>query len=1313
MLCPADHLLGPRVDERCRALDFTLFFEDLVLGCVPPAIFLLLVPFALYHTRRQPVRVHEAPWIVVKLGTLAALLGLQIAYLVLRMRSSSLPTRATIPSGILSVVSTASTAVLSCWQHRRSWRPSLLLGLYLPVVILCDVARARTLWLVFSPSSPTVPSLFTAATFLTVLLLILEERRKKGAASDSSALTRETKSGVWDRTFFIWLLPVFQRGFRGLLTIDDLAGVDAELQADVLYQKLSKSLIKYDMTRPYALLQATFHAFASSLLAGILPRLVLLALTFAQPFLVTATISYVENQGGHGRPAIGKALIGAFALVYTGIAVATALYMRQAFRFILRVRGALDALIYRKTTGRRSQPTENERTAMTLMGTDVERIVSGLRDIHEMWASTISIAIATWLLERQLSGACVVPLILAAAGFLAAAWVASRSNTGQRRWIEKVQVRLHTTAALLQNMKTIKMLGLTGVVGQFVESLRRDEIETSKGFRKLIIWQIFLSNGPNTMAPMASFAVFSIIAAVKQDETLATSRAFTSLTLISLLTLPVYTLLQTLPALWQCLGCFDRIQEYCRSQVAPKDPGRLASSVELYPQPPIPRPEAAITFKDVTLGWASQGKPVLNDLNLRVPHGSTTLVSGRVGSRKSTLLAGILGEATCLSGSIHVSLARVAYCSQTPWLVNDTVRNNIVGVSAFDAERYAAVTWACALDEDLRHWPGGDAMIVGGGAMSLSGGQKQRVTLARAVYSQPELLLLDGVLSGLDLRTMEQITHRLLGTGGYLRRQQTTVVLATHSEKLFAIADGVIHLEGGHAYQDDRPAVDSLPGPGDRATDEKVSPPAVGEIQSAPADTPQPIQQKNGSWAVYGYYFTAAGLWTSAFFAGSILVSSFCGQFPNAALWLSWWASANDRNPNHQTGMYFGVYAGLSIGSLLTLILACRALVISMISNSAMKLHSDLLHTTTNAPLRLFQDTDPGELTNRFSQDMELIDMMLPLVAINTADSAGSSLVKLGILCAVSSYAALTAPFFILALRRCILTCWRRSTGSRPSEPFRWTADFETKNDRLTTRSQIPIYTLYCVQQWLQVVLDMMVAVLVVILIAVFVSWPGMYTPGSVGVALNIVITFSTGLASLILCLLRLLDVQQGTITVDGLNLASLDPACLRTRFGTVPQTPYFMSGSIRRNLDPHNTAPDADIIRILKAMSLSERIHALGGLGAELRDTDWSTGEQQLLCLGRALLRRSRILLLDEATSSMDAATTTSMQRVLEVECQGCTVLAVMHQLQHVERYDLVALVDAGRIVELDSPAALLARDSEFSRLSHAQVATGTKQHI
>ena len=164
--------------------------------------------------------------------------------------------------------------------------------------------------------------------------------------------------------------------------------------------------------------------------------------------------------------------------------------------------------------------------------------------------------------------------------------------------------------------------------------------------------------------------------------------------------------------------------------------------------------------------------------------------------------------------------------------------------------------------------------------------------------------------------------------------------------------------------------------------------------------------------------------------------------------------------------------------------------------------------------------------------------MTLPLVAINTADSIGSCLVKLAILCAVTKYAALAAPFFILALwmlQRFYLYTSRQvrlrdieakaplyshlletMDGLATIRAFQWVSDFEEKNDKLVTRSQIPIYTLYCIQQWLQVVLDMMVTVLIVVITAVFVSWPGLYDPGSVGVALNVIITFSTGLASLI-----------------------------------------------------------------------------------------------------------------------------------------------------------------------------------------------------
>ena len=173
------------------------------------------------------------------------------------------------------------------------------------------------------------------------------------------------------------------------------------------------------------------------------------------------------------------------------------------------------------------------------------------------------------------------------------------------------------------------------------------------------------------------------------------------------------------------------------------------------------------------------------------------------------------------------------------------------------------------------------------------------------------LLLLDDVFSGLDLRTIEQVAQRLLGKEGYLRCQGITVLFTIHtgiwtipnschidkdlrnrSEELLPLADAVIRLEDGNAYQDPAvrqslapqadvvPMESSLP-LGIPAGGKKDSSLAVQTVQPSSAQMAQPDGQKNGSWSVYEYYFTAAGVWTSALFVFWILISSFCGQFPS------------------------------------------------------------------------------------------------------------------------------------------------------------------------------------------------------------------------------------------------------------------------------------------------------------------------------------------------------------------------------------------------------------------------------------------------
>jgi ABC-type bacteriocin/lantibiotic exporter with double-glycine peptidase domain len=173
---------------------------------------------------------------------------------------------------------------------------------------------------------------------------------------------------------------------------------------------------------------------------------------------------------------------------------------------------------------------------------------------------------------------------------------------------------------------------------------------------------------------------------------------------------------------------------------------------------------------------ADDGSTLLTDINLRVPRGSISMVVGKVGSGKSSLLKAIIGENLPSKGSVK-SETSTAYCDQVPWLRNTTIRRNIIGHSELDEKWLSTVIHSCALEEDLTQLPHGRETIVGSGGVALSGGQKQRMALARAVYSRNSLVVLDDVFSSLDKATADTVFHRILGENGLLRA--STVILAT------------------------------------------------------------------------------------------------------------------------------------------------------------------------------------------------------------------------------------------------------------------------------------------------------------------------------------------------------------------------------------------------------------------------------------------------------------------------------------------------------------------------------------------------------
>lgn len=304
----------------------------------------------------------------------------------------------------------------------------------------------------------------------------------------------------------------------------------------------------------------------------------------------------------------------------------------------------------------------------------------------------------------------------------------------------------------------------------------------------------------------------------------------------------------------------------------------------------------------------------LQNINMIIKPGKITIITGPVGCGKSILLKAVMGEVVCEQGYISVYADKgIAFCGQTPWLQNTTMRNNICGYSGCNhLNWYREVLHACALEDDLVMISNGDESLVGSEGITLSGGQKQRIALARALYSKQPLLVLDGVLSAVDQNTEQTILERVFGSEGLCRNAGISVLMTTHSskshfyavenrvvsepnclfkEKYFALADEVLVLNAqGHVVKQG-PFKPTLLA--DQATEIEES----GSVESRNSDsfskgkvvavpktlTPEIISdmaRQTGDMAVYSYYLRAIG-WRLVLWACLIIfVYTFSANFP-------------------------------------------------------------------------------------------------------------------------------------------------------------------------------------------------------------------------------------------------------------------------------------------------------------------------------------------------------------------------------------------------------------------------------------------------
>jgi len=418
-----------------------------------------------------------------------------------------------------------------------------------------------------------------------------------------------------------------------------------------------------------------------------------------------------------------------------------------------------------------------------LISADTDKFSMLMPYINLVWSAPLQLVICFFMLAQYVSYALFAGIVVMFSFMALSAWVAQKARKVQAEAMKAKDERLKTQTELLKIVKIIKLYAWETTIEDRVRQLREKEMKFQLHYK---LWNmgVFLcfSLSP-TLVALATFTFYTGVLGKELDA----ATAFTSLSLFNILSFPLGAVPMMARFLMEAKVSKDRLEaHFLAPEVAPR------------PGPP-PEPQVAIDIQADRLAWPD-GTELLRNVSLKVNKGSFLAIVGRTGTGKSGLLYAMLGELPMTrgpKGELGRTYLRgtVGYCAQSAWVRNASVRVNITdSTDLAEDRRYDDVIDACALRQDLEALPERDMTMIGDRGINLSGGQKQRIAIARAVYANPDILILDDVLSALDSHVTSHICNNLL-RGPLVEGK--TVVLVTHSKRALPLADRIVDLSNG------------------------------------------------------------------------------------------------------------------------------------------------------------------------------------------------------------------------------------------------------------------------------------------------------------------------------------------------------------------------------------------------------------------------------------------------------------------------------------------------------------------------------------
>ncbi|KAL2341766.1 hypothetical protein Fmac_009706 [Flemingia macrophylla] len=814
--------------------------------------------------------------------------------------------------------------------------------------------------------------------------------------SNDRTLSPYAYASFLSKTVWLWMNPLLNRGYKAPLKLEDVPSLPLDFRAEKMSELFQSNWPKPEENSKHPVGVTLFRCFWKHIAFTGFLAVIRLAVMYIGPMLIQSFVDFTSRE--NSTPYEGLVLILILYLAKSVEVLSVHQFNFHSQKLGMLIRSSIITSVYKKGLRLSSSSRQTHGTGQIVnhMAVDAQQLSDLMMQFHPIWLMPLQVAAALGLIYNYVGLSALAALLGTTLMFIFTLVRTKRSNSFQFRIMMSRDLRMKATNELLNNMRVIKFQAWEEYFGNKIQQFRKAE----HGWIGKFLYYFAINMGVLSTAPLL-VTVLTFGTATLLGVPLNAGTVFTITSVIKILQEPVRTFPQALILISQAMVSLGRLDEFMMSKEMDEDAVQRVNGCD---------GDYAVEIKDGEFSWDdADGNVTLRVEELEIKKGDHAAVVGTVGSGKSSLLASVLGEMFKISGKVSVC-GSIAYVAQTSWIQNATIQENILFGLPMNREKYMEAIRVCCLEKDLEMMEYGDQTEIGERGINLSGGQKQRVQLARAVYQDSDIYLLDDVFSAVDAQTGSSIFKECIM--GALKNK--TILLVTHQVDFLHNVDSIMVMKEGRIVQCGKYgellkagldfgalvaahessmeiAESSDEGGGGSAQSPKLaripSKEKENSSEKQPQDESKPDKDKakliedeereTGSvnLKVYKHYFTEAfGWWGVALMLAMSLawiLSFLAGDY--------WLAIGTAEDSVFPPSTFIIVYAIIAV--VVCVVVMVRSLLFTYWGlKTSQSFFIGMLQSILHAPMSFFDTTPSGRILSRVSTDILWVDISIPML---------------------------------------------------------------------------------------------------------------------------------------------------------------------------------------------------------------------------------------------------------------------------------------------------------------------------------------------